>query len=229
MSENKGLHDGHRNRVRERFVKDGIEHFFDHQVIELLLFYGIPRKDTNDIAHNLLNKFGSFSAVLDAPFESLLDCGISSNAAVFIKLIPSLCSRYYQDSYHQKDDDSKSMEEFILPHFIGQNEEQLFLVLLDAKGKRVFSYVVSRGTKSEASVNIQKIVQLGVQHDASCAIVAHNHPNGVNLPSKNDIDMTLRLQRALRNVGIVLFDHYIITGMECHSIFHMKKYKHLFS
>ncbi len=225
----KGLHDGHRERVRKRFMENGLDGFFDHQVLELMLFYCIPRKDTNDMAHILLNKFGSFSAVLDAPFESLLDCGISSNAAVFIKLIPSLCSRYYQDSYHQKDDDSKSMEEFILPHFIGQNEEQLFLVLLDAKGKRVFSYVVSRGTKSEASVNIQKIVQLGVQHDASCAIVAHNHPNGVNLPSKNDIDMTLRLQRALRNVGIVLFDHYIITGMECHSIFHMKKYKHLFS
>ena len=225
----KGLHDGHRERVRKRFMENGLDGFFDHQVLELMLFYCIPRKDTNDMAHILLNKFGSFSAVLDAPFESLLDCGISSNAAVFIKLIPSLCSRYYQDSYHQKDDDSKSMEEFILPHFIGQNEEQLFLVLLDAKGKRVFSYVVSRGTKSEASVNIQKIVELGVQHDASCAIVAHNHPNGVNLPSKNDIDMTLRLQRALRNVGIVLFDHYIITGMECHSIFHMKKYKHLFS
>ncbi len=225
----KGLHDGHRERVRKRFMENGLDGFFDHQVLELMLFYCIPRKDTNDMAHILLNKFGSFSAVLDAPFESLLDCGISSNAAVFIKLIPSLCSRYYQDSYHQKNDDSKSMEEFILPHFIGQNEEQLFLVLLDAKGKRVFSYVVSRGTKSEASVNIQKIVQLGVQHDASCAIVAHNHPNGVNLPSKNDIDMTLRLQRALRNVGIVLFDHYIITGMECHSIFHMKKYKHLFS
>lgn len=225
----KGLHDGHRERVRKRFMENGLDGFFDHQVLELMLFYCIPRKDTNDMAHILLNKFGSFSAVLDAPFESLLDCGISSNAAVFIKLIPSLCSRYYQDSYHQKDDDSKSMEEFILPHFIGQNEEQLFLVLLDAKGKRVFSYVVSRGTKSEASVNIQKIVQLGVQHDASCAIVAHNHPNGVNLPSKNDIDMTLRLQRALRNVGIVLFDHYIITDMECHSIFHMKKYKHLFS
>jgi len=225
----KGLHDGHRERVRKRFMENGLDGFFDHQVLELMLFYCIPRKDTNDMAHILLNKFGSFSAVLDAPFESLLDCGISSNAAVFIKLIPSLCSRYYQDSYHQKNDDSKSMEEFILPHFIGQNEEQLFLVLLDAKGKRVFSYVVSRGTKSEASVNIQKIVQLGVQHDASCAIVAHNHPNGVNLPSKNDIDMTLRLQRALRNVGIVLFDHYIITDMECHSIFHMKKYKHLFS
>ena len=225
----KGLHNRHRERVTKRFMENGLDGFFDHQVLELMLFYCIPRKDTNDMAHILLNKFGSFSAVLDAPFESLLDCGISSNAAVFIKLIPSLCSRYYQDSYHQKDDDSKSMEEFILPHFIGQNEEQLFLVLLDAKGKRVFSHVVSRGTKSEASVNIQKIVQLGVQHDASCAIVAHNHPNGVNLPSKNDIDMTLRLQRALRNVGIVLFDHYIITDMECHSIFHMKKYKHLFS
>ena len=144
----KNLHEGHRDRVRKRFIKEGLDGFFDHQVLELMLFYCIPRKDTNDIAHILINKFGSFSSVLDAPVESLMECGISYNTAVFIKLIPSLCSRYYQDSYcRNDDDDEKSIEDFILPYFIGQNEEQLFLVLFDAKGKRVFSHVVSKGTK----------------------------------------------------------------------------------
>ena len=225
----KNLHEGHRDRVRKRFIKEGLDGFFDHQVLELMLFYCIPRKDTNDIAHILINKFGSFSSVLDAPVESLMECGISYNTAVFIKLIPSLCSRYYQDSYcRNDDDDEKSIEDFILPYFIGQNEEQLFLVLFDAKGKRVFSHVVSKGTNFKAVVNIQKIVQLGIQHNAGSAIIAHNHPDGICIPSSNDINMTLKLKDSLEKVDIILVDHYIITDMKCHSIFNMKKYRHLF-
>lgn len=216
------LQDEHREKVKKRFIENGLDNFFDHQVLELMLFYCMPGKDTNEMAHILVNKFGSFAAVLDAPVDSLTECGISYNTAVFIKLIPSLCARYRQDSYRQNKSDNKTMKDFIRNHFIGQNEEQLFLVLLDSKGKNVFSRVVSRGTRYEASVNIQKIVQLGIQHDAACAIVAHNHPNGTAVPSKNDIDMTIQLQKALQNVGIILFDHYIIAGMECYSIFRME-------
>ncbi len=220
MSENKGLHDGHRNRVRERFVKDGIEHFFDHQVIELLLFYGIPRKDTNDIAHNLLNKFGSFSGVFDAPLEALQECGISYNTAVFLKLIPAVCSRYYQDKYKNgadncDDDDYESIEDFILPHFIGKNEEQLLLVLLDSKGKRIFCDVVSRGTTSASDVNVKKILQLSVQHKSSGAILAHNHPSGSTMPSPNDIDVTIKIKKSLAAVGVHLLEHYIVGDMKC--------------
>ena len=220
MSENKSLHDGHRNRVRERFVKEGIDNFFDHQVIELLLFYGIPRKDTNDIAHNLLNKFGSFSGVFDAPLESLQECGISYNTAVFLKLIPSVCSRYYQDKYQQDEKNKaneadESIENFILPHFIGKNEEQLLLVMLDSKGKRIFCDVVSRGTKTGSDVNITKIIQLSVQSKASGIILAHNHPSGSTLPSQNDISMTKKVKKALEAVGIFLLEHYIVGDMVC--------------
>ena len=105
MGENKtkGLHDGHRDRVRKRFEENGLEGFYDHQVLEFLLFYGIPRKDTNDIAHNLLNKFGSLSAMFDTTVESLEESGLSYNAAILIKLISEVCARYYQDKYHQKE------------------------------------------------------------------------------------------------------------------------------
>lgn len=218
----------HRDKVKKIFAENGLDDFQDHQVLELMLFYCIHGKDTSEIAHALLDRFGSFSAVLDAPVESLTECGISYNTAAFLKMIPPLCARYHQDSYLQKKDGDKSIENFILPYFIGQNEEQLFLVLLDGKGKIVFHQVVSRGTRFASSVNIQKIVHLGVQHHAACAVIAHNHPSGIGLPSENDIRMTASLQKALKSVGIVLLDHYIVTGMECHPISKIKQYKKLF-
>ena len=103
MAENKSVHDGHRDRVRERFLNDGLDGFRDHQVMELLLFYGIPRKDTNEIAHKLMERFGSFSGVFDASFESLIECGLSRSCASFIKLIPAVCSRYYVDKYNSNE------------------------------------------------------------------------------------------------------------------------------
>lgn len=233
MSENKGLHDGHRNRVRERFVKEGIDSFFDHQVIEFLLFYGIPRKDTNDIAHNLLNKFGSFSGVFDAPLEALQECGISYNAAVLLKLMPAVCARYYQDKYQQSEKDDLNeehgtIEDFILPRFIGKNEEQLLMVALDSKGKRVFCDVVSRGTKTGSDVNITKIVQLSVQHKASGVILAHNHPSGSTMPSLQDIKMTENVKQALEAVKILLIEHYIVGDMVCVPMSKSKKAKKIF-
>ena len=152
----------HRDKVKKIFAENGLDDFRDQQVLELMLFYCIHGKDTSEIAHALLDRFGSFSAVLDAPVESLTECGISYNTAAFLKMIPPLCARYHQDSYLQKKDGDKSIENFILPYFIGQNEEQLFLVLLDGKGKIVFHQVVSRGTRFASSVNIQKIVHLSL-------------------------------------------------------------------
>ena len=219
----------YRDEIKKRFAEEGLDNFTDQQALEMLLFYCIPKKDTSDIAHTLLSKFGSLTTVMDAPHPLLVECGLTSNAAVFIKLIPSLCARYHQDLYRQNKSGNKSIEEFILPHFIGQNQEQLFLVLLDAKGKNIFSRVLSRGTKSETSINTQKIVQLGVQYHAHSAVIAHNHPSGIALPSSGDIEMTLRLQKILKNVGITLLDHYIVTGMKCQSMFRIPKYKNLFS
>ena len=137
MKENKGLHDGHRDRLRKQFIENGIESFFDHQIVELMLFYCIPRKDTNDMAHMLLDKFGSFSGLLDAPLELLQERGVSSNTALFIKLISALCSRYYHDKYQPEDDDL-SVEDFVISHFTGIHENQLSLILLDGHGKLIF-------------------------------------------------------------------------------------------
>ena len=230
MGENKtkGLHDGHRDRVRKRFEENGLEGFYDHQVLEFLLFYGIPRKDTNDIAHNLLNKFGSLSAMFDTTVESLEESGLSYNAAILIKLISEVCARYYQDKYHQKEDDDSNMEDFIIPHFIGRNEEQLFVILLDPNGKMIFCDVISRGVPSASEVNVKKILQLSVSHHARCVVIAHNHPGGIAMPSKEDIKMTESLRAKLKTAGVILLDHYILSDMECRSLSDTEEYEYLF-
>lgn len=232
MNENKGLHDGHRERVRKRFENEGLEKFLDHQVIELLLFYGIPRKDTNEIAHRLLNRFGSFSKILDAPIESLQECGISYNAAVLLKLIPAVCSRYYQDKYTSKNNypvnNENSIGNFILPYFIGKNEEQVLLLLLDSKGEQLFCDFISKGTTTASDVNIKKILQICVQHKASGAIIAHNHPSGVAIPSNNDVQMTLKLKKALRAIGVILLDHFIVADMDYQAMSEMKGFEEIF-
>ena len=170
MSENKGIHDGHRARVRERFMKSGLDRFTDHQVIELLLYYGIPRKDTNEIAHKLLDTFGSFSAVFDAPAEALMGCGLSYNCAVMLKLIPSVCTRYYNDKFSGKSEDKEKsvvpdLKQLVLPYFIDGTEERLFVVLLDKKGNVVFKDTAVTGASFSSDVSAQKLLRLCVQHN----------------------------------------------------------------
>lgn len=230
MAENKGLHDGHRDRVREKFLEDGLDKFRDHEVLELMLFYAIPRKDTNEIAHKLINRFGSFSSVLDADFDSITECGISKNAAVFLKLFPSVCARYYKDRYendHSKDD-PPGIGEAIMHYFIGVNEEQVVLMLLDPKGREVYCDVISKGTISASEVNIKKILQLAVKYKASGAVIAHNHPSGIPLPSDSDVKVTIALKNSLRSIGVILYDHIIVAEMEYVSMSDMEEYYELF-
>ncbi len=233
MAGNKGIHDGHRDRVRERFLNEGLNGFMDHQVIELLLFYGVPRKDTNDIAHKLLDHFGSFSAVFDASLECLMECGLSRSCASLIKLIPSVCSRYYIDKYKSDNKSTKinsdNIGECILPYFIGRDEEQVLLLLVDPKGNRLFCDIISKGSFTASEVNIRYILQLCVKYKAYGAVLAHNHPSGVALPSAQDIKLTKKLKSSLSSISVCLMDHLIIADMdycpmseleECEDIFY---------
>ena len=231
MADEKGLHHGHRDRVRDRFLEEGLEKFKDHQVLELLLFYAVPRRDTNDLAHKLLNRYGSLSGVLDSSIDNLESCGLSRSASVLIKLIPELCGRYYQEKHDQdacEYDSDRKVGNVIMPFFISAREEKVLLMLLDSKGKRLYCDIISKGSISSSDVNIRKILQLAVKHKASAAVIAHNHPSGIALPSGSDIRITKTLKQALAAVGVVLMDHLIIADMkytamsgldECYDIF----------
>lgn len=208
-----GVHDGHRKRMKDRFLKHGLESFDDHAVLELLLYYAIPRGDVNPIAHELINRFGTLDGVLDAPISDLTEiCGIGENAATLLKIIPDVCRRYLVSrvSLDRIIDTSEKAGEFVKPYFYGKREEIVYAVCLDAKCKVIAHKQLGEGDVSAALMSIRKIVEFALTYKAYYFILAHNHPSGVALPSSDDVNATKRVQEALANVGVTLFDHLIV-------------------
>lgn len=209
------LHEGHRQRLKERFIKNGLGSFEDHNILELLLFFSVPRNDTNEIGHRLLQRFGSISNVFDAPVEELCKVdGIGMHSATLIKLIPELCSIYNVDKTENIEivSSTNAAGKFFVPRFMGKNDEEVHILLLDDKKKIIKSEIVSKGTVNASAVSIRKIVSLAVNSNATAVILAHNHPGGVALPSSNDIVVTRRIYNALKLMEINLCDHIIVAG-----------------
>lgn len=214
-SAEKPVHGGHRQRVKAQFLKTGLDVFAPHLVLELLLYYAIPMKDTNPVAHALLKKFGSLSGVFDAPFEELEKVeGVGKSAATLIKLIPQLCRRYQEDLA----DDKRyiySYEEagkFLLSKFIGRQEEVVVLLLLDSRMRVEYCEVVNEGDAVSANIYIKKVARTAMQYNAAYAILAHNHPSGDCLPSSQDLDTTRWLYSALDTLEVKMIDHIIVSG-----------------
>lgn len=207
-----GLHDGHRQRLIQRFLEEDLDNFEPHNVLELVLFYAIPRKDTNELAHVLMDTFGSLKGVFDAPYEELLKVGgIGPNAAALIKLVPSLTRMYYSSEQNGVIlDSSEKSGAYFLPYFIGQTEELVRLACLDASGKVICNQILHRGSVNAAEVNIRKIVNIALRNNAMGVILAHNHPGGLPLPSEEDVWTTKRIREALLPMGILLMDHIIV-------------------
>ena len=207
-----GLHDGHRQRLRERFRRQGLEGFAEHEVLELLLFYAIPRKDTNELAHRLLERFGSVSAVLQAPQEELRQVkDMGDNAALFLELIPEVY-RYARQS-RCPDRILNSVEEagvYFQKLLSGCKQEVLYQMCLDGKGKILSCRCISRGSTEAAAISVRQVVSDALQAGASAVVLAHNHPSGIALPSKQDAAVTELVQHALHSVDVTLLDHLIV-------------------
>ena len=210
---NPQIHKGHRQRLKNRFREEGLDNFTEVQVLELVLFYCIPQKDTNPIAHDLLNHFGSLSQVLEAPVEELTKVsGIGENAAVLLKLITDV-GRYYLVNRSQQFTALTTLDacaKYMVPHFFGRRVETVFLLCLDAKCKVLCCKEVGEGSVNSAGISIRKIVELALGANATSVVLAHNHPSGVALPSPEDIQTTRRLAAALHAVEIHLADHIIV-------------------
>lgn len=208
----KNVHANHRQRVKERFRLSGLDNMQEHNVMELLLFYAIPRKDTNELAHYLINEFGSFSAVLDAPLEALQQIdGVGKEAATFIKLIPEL-HRYYEANKNKDTKtitDAKSAAKYLSSYFIGVPVEIFVVMYLDAKGGLIKCSQVAQGTDTMVQTDFSSILKTAVLLDSKAIVVAHNHPNGFAVPSKEDIIMTDKLSNLCKTLGIILCEHFI--------------------
>ena len=214
-SAEKSVHSGHRERMKSLFLKNGLDYFEPHTVLELLLYYSIPLRDTNPIAHSLLEKFGSLSGVFDAPIEELLKVeGVGKATAVLIKLIPQICRRYQEDLDRDKNEIFSYDEagRYLVKKFIGRQNEVVVLMLLDSKSRVVYCDVVNEGTATAANIYIKKIVRLCVQYNAVYAVLSHNHPSGNCLPSKQDMETTRWVFEAMNTVEVRLLDHIIVSG-----------------
>lgn len=207
------MHDGHRSRIRKRFMLNGFDGFEDHEILELALFYAIPRKNTNVIAHELLNRFGTVDAVFDAPINMLKEIeGVGESAVIFIKMISGL-ARIYMERKFKNDEKAPEISDIndrITLKFIGRSEELVVVVLFDAKGKVIYEGVVNKGTVNAVDIYARKIIELIVLYNASSVILAHNHPSGFAVPSVEDIESTAKLNKILQSMHVSLLDHIIV-------------------
>ena len=211
------IHNNHRTRMKERFRDHGLDSFTDIQVLELLLFYAIPRKDTNPIAHALLKHFGSLAQVLDASVEELQKVeGIGENAALFLKLIPAAGKAYMIDSARHDVilDTLDKCGKYLQNYFIGCRVEKVYLLCLDAKCKVLACKEIGEGSVNSAGISTRKVVETALAVGASAVILAHNHPSGIALPSAEDMQTTKRIAMALQAVEITLVDHIIVADFD---------------
>ena len=207
-----GLHDGHRQRSKRRYLAVGAQGLEDHQLLELLLFYAIPRQDTNETAHRLLKRFGSLQSVLNAAPEELTGVdGVGENAAVLLRLTGDIALRARCSTLPQKVLNSTDRTgAYFMELLAGQRQELLYQVCLDAKGKLLTCRCISKGSVAASPVSVRQVVENALYAGASSIILAHNHPSGVALPSQQDVLVTRQLQEALAPLQIRLADHIVV-------------------
>ena len=213
-------HEGHRQRLRERFDRAGLDGFAPHEALELLLCFAIPRRDTKPIAKDLIHRFGSISKVFAATKEDLCSVpGIGQQAAGLIKLILPLMRLYGQDQTGKALclDNLQSRLDYCHSLFIGENYERLYVLALDAKDNLLLKTLISSGDEGETAVYPRLIVAALLRSGAKGAILCHNHPDNDEKPSLADIHLTQALQSLLVPLGISLRDHVIATHTSSYS------------
>ena len=225
------MHEDHRQRLREQFRAVGLESFQPHNVLELLLFYSIPRRDTNEIAHNLIDYFGSLVNVMDAAPEELCRVeGVGEASATLITLVAQLARRYLAEQSLEKKSfhSSREFQSYVAAKFLGQKNEIAYLFCLDNAGRLLHHCRVSLGTKYSVSLDNRTLLETAFHHNATKVVLAHNHPNGVRAPSSNDVLLTEAAAKLYREVGIQLLDHLIVADGECFSMAGERKFGRLF-
>lgn len=226
-------HEGHRQRMRERFLDESIENFKPHEALEILLFYAIPRGDTNNIAHALIDRFGSLSAVFDARIEDLCEVkGVGQSSAILIKMMPQLFRKYETDKLKERDATLNSAElvaRYASKFFKGYTEERLYLMCLDSVCNLLCFKEISNGNMKRTPVDLGLIAKTAFDNKATSLILVHNHPSGIMAPSKADVDVTITVEQMMHDLGMRLSDHIILgNGDDYFSFRKSEKYKYIF-
>lgn len=223
MGNEKNLHEGHRQRLKNRFLESGLDSFQPHNILEMLLFYSIPRKDTNDIAHELIEKFGSLSGVFDANIEDLVKVDyITENSATLIKMIPAISRAYLMDkSSHIKQlNNVEIIKEYLLGLFHGEKNEVVYVLFLTNGFDLISHYKLHEGSVNSTAIDVRRIMEYVIKTNASMIILAHNHPNGSVFPSMEDIETTGRLMTMLSPFNVPVVEHFVVNEFDCYPIIH---------
>ena len=215
---NQNLHGNHRERMRKRYMIEGADGFSSHELLEMLLYYCISRKDTNEMAHQLLNEFDNLPSVMSAEPKQLEKvAGIGESSAMFLRFLHDF-NRYVM--VRKKELDSKPLQslddcgEYLFPQFMGRRNEVVYILCLDSKAKVLSCKMLGEGSVNSAAVPIRRIVEHALNMNASAVVLAHNHPNGIALPSDEDVHTTRVLSNALIAVDVALLDHIIYSDDE---------------
>lgn len=222
------VHEKHRDRMRQRFENLGIESFDPHQVLEMLLFYAIPRKDTNEIAHRLIDTFGTFARVLDAPIEELEKVeGMGHRSALFLKIVRGTHD-YYKISAVSHMKEMQTIEDcatYLTARMAGKRNEEVWMLCLDGKRNMIHCEKLVEGDLCSAHISTRKVINVALSSNAVAVVLAHNHPAGFALPSDEDIVVTKHVADALRHMHVQLLDHIIVADSDYVSLYQSNLYE----
>lgn len=222
MADTKNIHEGHRDRLRDKFLANGFAGFEHHNILELLLFYSIPRKDTNEIAHELLNHFGSLKNVFEAEYEELIKVkGITKNSATLIKMVPKIFKEYVEDALKDTTnafDNIEKIGRFFINKYIGEKKELVYAMLLNNKFELLNVFLVHEGSVNSASISTRKVVDMAFKYNAPMVVLAHNHPDGLACPSTDDMNTTADMLSLLKSLDITLVEHVLVAGNQYYPI-----------
>ena len=211
------VHDGHRERLKKQFAEHGGKEMNDIQFLEMLLYYVIPRRDTNVLSHALLERYGSLRGVLDAPAGDLTTVpGIGDHAARYLETIREALRRYISEPVKEMRYifSCSDAGKYFVPILQYETVEKVYLMCLNGRGAVISCGEIATGTLTTVNVSIRKIVDIAMRAHATSVVLAHNHPAGFALPSTEDRAYTFELKHALELMDIQLMDHILVADSD---------------
>lgn len=212
---NGGVHKGHRERLRNKFKENGFDGFSPHEIIEMLLYYSIPRKDTNELAHDIIDEYKTLANVFDASPEELMKIkGVSEVTATLLSMVPSLSKAYETSKWNRRVHlpDVESLGRYAVAMLKNEVYENFALICLDSNRRVKSSGIIVEGTIDKTEAYPRIVVYEALKQNATSVVFAHNHPDGTLAPSLADKQATDVLVKILGSIGIKVLDHIIVSG-----------------
>lgn len=216
-------HKDHRKRLRKRFLTEELYSFEDHQILELLLFFALPRIDTNELGHRLLQRFKTLAGVFNAEYADLLEVdGMGENSATLIHMIPQLTRAYLlsADDAKKRFSSLREIGRFFERYFLSMKSETAVGLYLNSNMELLHIERFSVGTDLKTGLSIRKVVDLMIRTNASHFVLAHNHPDGNLNKSSEDAEVTAQLGAVLSGIETTFLEHFIVGNGEYRMLLH---------